>query len=273
MELCSNLIMISIYEYRDFREYLKELFKQVDTNKESKLTASSLARSINVSTSLMSQVLSGDKQFNPDQAFAICDFLKLKDHEIDYFLLMIEWDRAAHHKLKARLEKKMHLAEERARKIETRVTKDFELSDESKAIYYSSWLYTGVRNLTAIGSLNDVKALANYLQVSEVFLEKVINFLIQEGLCKNVDGNLTYGPAHTHLSVDSPLVTKHHQNWRLRAFQKMELRSQDDLFYTCPMSLSNNAALQIRKLLPQIIEDILKITGPSPSEDIRRSES
>jgi hypothetical protein len=64
-------------------------------------------------------------------------------------------------------------------------------------------------------------------------------------------------------------VVKHHQNWRIKGFQSMELRREEDLFYTQSMVMSREAAEKIRLMLPGIIEGIHGIGGPSDSEVVR----
>jgi hypothetical protein len=48
----------------------------------------------------------------------------------------------------------------------------------------------------------------------------------------------------------------------------MELHDEEDLFYTCPMSLSTEAFEHIRKLLPSVIQQVLKVVGPSDSQQV-----
>lgn len=91
----------------------------------------------------------------------------------------------------------------------------------------------------------------------------------QNGLCGIAGGKLQVGTKRTHIDANSPLVAKHHQNWRLRTFEKMPLQRAEDLFFTFPMSLSADDAKNIRQYLPSVIEQIHKIVGPSPSEVVR----
>lgn len=46
----------------------------------------------------------------------------------------------------------------------------------------------------------------------------------------------------------------------------MDRRRDEDIFFTSPMSLSKAASEEVRKLLPTVIQAVMKITGPSPSE-------
>ncbi|MGZ3743368.1 MAG: DUF4423 domain-containing protein [Pseudobdellovibrionaceae bacterium] len=155
-----------------------------------------------------------------------------------------------------------------ARKISSRVKKDLELSEEQKSIYYSSWLYTGVRNLSACPNTQDIHKMAEHLKIPYEVLQPVVEFLVANGLCKLEKGHLSYGPQNTHLGAESPYVNQQHRNWRLKANEKMEHRREKDLFYTCPMSLSEKAFEDVRNFLPTVIQQVLKIVGPSVSEEV-----
>ena len=48
----------------------------------------------------------------------------------------------------------------------------------------------------------------------------------------------------------------------------MNQYNESNLFYSAPMSLSAEAAEQVRKMLPKVVEDVLKIVGPSESEKV-----
>ena len=93
-----------------------------------------------------------------------------------------------------------------------------------------------------------------------------MKFLIENGLCQELNGQISYGPAAIHVDKESPFVNKHHQNWRFRAIQQMELKRDADMYFTSPMSLSKKALEEIRTLLPSIIQQVMKISGPSTSE-------
>lgn len=49
----------------------------------------------------------------------------------------------------------------------------------------------------------------------------------------------------------------------------MELRRDEDLFFTQPMALSHAAAEKMRLMIPGIIEELHSIAGPSESETVR----
>lgn len=229
-----------------------------------------MAAAAGVSPALFSQIMSGDRQFTPEGGLLLAEYLALAEKEIDYLLLLIDFERAGSQKLKNRILVRLKELQENAAKISNRIQKDGELSSETRATYYSSWSYTAVRNLTAVPGFQNVEMIAERLALPRPVVAKVIEFLLETGLCRRSDnGDVTYGPSWTHLGADSRLVNKHHQNWRVRALTKMEASRDEDLFFTSPMSLSNDVAKEIRQLLPAVIENVQKLVGPSDCETVR----
>lgn len=258
--------MISIYDFTDYREFLRAWLASAKTNQRG--GQGRLATAVGVSSTMMSLIFKGQKQLSMEQASDAADFLGLNEKESDYFFLLVEFGRAGSFKLQQKFKKRIKDQQDLSKKISRRVKKDIELTDEQKAVYYSTWLYTGIRNLSALGEFNDLHSMAKRLNLPAPVIAKALEFLIENSLCLKENSQLTFGPAHTHVDSDSPYVTKHHQNWRLRGFQFMDTQNEDDLFYTCPMSLSKEAVEEVRRLLPKFIEQILKIVGPSPSEKV-----
>ena len=229
-----------------------------------------MAIAVGVSPALFSQIMAGDRAFTPEGGLLLSEYLALGEKETDYLLMLIDYERAGSQKLKARVLARLKESQDASDKISNRIKKDGELSSETRATYYSSWSYTAVRNLTAIKGFQTVDAIAARLAMPRPVIAKVIEFLLEQGLCKlQVDGGVTYGPAWTHLGNDSRLVNKNHQNWRVRALSKMEMSRDEDLYFTGTMSMSESVAKEVRQLLPGVIENIQKLVMPSDSETVR----
>lgn len=255
--------MISIYDFTDYRAYLNAWIEsQKSSNKG---LQGKLASAAGVSSSLISFILKGEKHLSLEQAAEIAEFVGLTEKEVEYFYLLVEYGRAGSVKLQKQLKRRI---EEQSKMLANRVPQNVDLSDEIKAIYYSSWMYSGVRNLTALPGNHDIQSIAKRLALSPITIGAVLDFLLQNGLCKLVDGKLTYGPKRTHVGADSPFVVKHHQNWRLRGLQIMEERKESNMFFTSPMSLSKEAAKEVHHLLPKVVEQVMGIAGPSDSEAV-----
>lgn len=253
-----------IYDFLNYRDYLKALAASQDGGGRG--FKSQIAGALGISSSMISAILSGKKSMNQEQASDLADFLGLKDQEAEFLFLMVDHDRAGHHRLKERIQKRIDQERVRAQKISERVKKDKELSEEEKSIFYSSWIYSGVRILTSTSEFKSASDIAKRLNLPHATVNKVVEFLLAHNLCIEKNGRIDMGPAYTHIDADSPFANKHRQNWRVKAIQKMDQQNDNDLFYVCPMSLSVKDAVRVRAILVNVIEEILGIMKPSPSE-------
>jgi uncharacterized protein (TIGR02147 family) len=258
--------MLEIFEFTSYRKYLASWIEA--QGERSYGLKGRIAQALGVSASLLSQALKGEKSLTSDQTSDLCDYLGLNDLESDYLHLLVEKERAGNPRYREKIERKIRGLQQQSQKLGKRVPRNKELSDEQKAIYYSSWLYTGIRNLSAIPGFNHSETIAEHLHCEPQVVLKILKFLLENGLCREENGKITYGPASTHIDKESPFVNKHHQNWRFQAIHHMEKKSDKDIFFTSPMSLSHEAADQVRKLIPAFVQTVMKITGPSPSEKV-----
>jgi uncharacterized protein (TIGR02147 family) len=148
--------MVSIFSYSDYREFLNSWIKKNGLTRRG--LQRQLALAAGVSSTLVSLILASKKHLSLEQASDIADFVGLTEKESDYFFLLVEFGRAGSYKLQNKLQKRIQDQQLQAQKITNRVTKDLILKDEEKAIYYSSWIFAGIRNLSATpGVLQNVR--------------------------------------------------------------------------------------------------------------------
>lgn len=228
-----------------------------------------MAESLRVSTTLVSQVVNGDKHFSMELASDLCDYMGLGEKEADHFLLLLEYARAGSHGYQKRLKRRVDLARAAALKLSERVEQDRKLTDTESAIFFSSWAYAGIFHLVATNPKLTIDQLAERLKMPRHSVAKCMDFLIESGILVSKGGSLEVGMKSAHIGADSPFVVQHHQNWRVQAFNKMTFAGSEELFYTAPMSLSHETAAVIRSELISQIDRIVKLVGPSPSETVR----
>jgi len=258
---------MAVYEYRDYKVYLRSWIESQP--KKGRGTIRRMAEHLRMSPTMMSHILTGEKHLSVEAASDLANFIGLNEDEFEYFLLLLLFGRAGSFSLQERLRLKIEQEQKQAQEIAKRVKVDSELPEIVKTIFYSSWIYTGVRNMTACPDFKNVDSIARHLSLSPITVQKVVDFLLHNGLCVMKNEKLEVGPQQTHVGTNSVLVSKHHQNWRLQAFNKMLETNDRNLFFTAPMSMSADTAEQIRSRLPGFIEDIVKLVRPSPSEIVR----
>lgn len=218
---------------------------------------------------MVSLVFSSDKHLNLELASDLCEYLGLSDSETDYFFLLLNYQRAGTERLKRKLLARVLKAQDGARKISQRVVIHKELDSEERAIFYSSWVFTGVRNLLAIPHPWSAEEIAKRLKIDLVQAQNAISFLVEKGLVRLESGRYEIAARATHLGAEHPLAAKHHQNWRLRAMQKMDWRASTNLFYTGPMSLGVADSEKVHAMLLDFLQNVNKLVVDSPSETVR----
>jgi len=258
---------MSVYSYDNYKKFFNDWVECQPRQGHGEYRRVALA--LGVSTTMISQIFKGDKQLSMESACELCEYLNLEEEEGDFLLLLVEFERAGSMKLSKQLKRQIQALQAKNLTLENRIRSDLELSDESKAQFYSSWCYTGVGLLIDLPEFNDAKTIAQRLELPVLFVQKILDFLIENNLCVLENGNLKMGPAKTHVGSSSNLVNQHHRNWRQLAVNKMIVSENKNLFFTGPMALSQDVANQIRKDLPNFIEEVLRKVHPSPSEVVR----
>ena len=247
---------MDVFEHRDYRRIIRELIQAKPKGGYGEL--SRLARHAGCNPTYVSQVLNGSKNFTEDQGYLAAEFLNLNERETLYFLLLVQRERSGSHQVKKLLDKEISARQKEAQKVKNRVTTDTELGFDQQAVFYSDWLYTAVHALASIPAYQSVDAIAAHLQIPRQKIVAVAEWLVRNGLCKEQKGKIVMGPATTFVDRDSPLSSRHHGNWRLRAMDKMSAGSEPDFFFTAPFSISRADYDSIRKELVQAIDAVAK---------------
>ena len=255
-----------VFDYLDYRQFLRDLIESMPKSGWGQLTR--LAEHLNTSAVLVSYVFNGSRDFSPEQALEVAEYFELSTLETDYFCLLIQYERAGTLKLKTKLKQQLDETRTKALNLKSRVKQDLELTEDAKARFYSNWYYSGIRLTSSIEGLNSIDAISSYLQLPKPRVKDVLEFLCQYGLCIEKDGDYFMGPKRTHLDADSPLITRHHANWRLKGLENMQEVTPDELFYTAPMALSQEVMVMIRKDLAEFIDQMVKKVGDSKSEHV-----
>lgn len=257
---------MTIYEHSDYRSFLRGWMKASVNGGRGLLRA--WASELGVHSTLLSQIMNSKKEMSLEMADKLARHLGLSASETDFFLLLVMHARAGTASLASRLEDRIREEQKKAKNVSSRLKVNYEMNDATRGVFYSSWIYAGVRNLAAL-ERQSTDSIAAHLGLPRDTVQSVVEFLLEANLCTRQKGAIVVGPKRTHVGAESSHVQKHHQNWRLRGFEKMVLRRPDDLFFTFPCSLSSADAEKLRQLIPLWIEQVHKLVEPSPSEVVR----
>src|SRR6185312_5178388 len=132
-----------------YQTYLRSYMKTLPKNGRGEVNR--MASYIRVHSSLISQILSGAKDFSLEQAYEMTAYLALNSIEADYFILLVQKARAGTHTLQKYFQRKLDVIKNQSLEISKRIPQDRTLSDFERSVFYSSWLYIAIWLFTSIG--------------------------------------------------------------------------------------------------------------------------
>ena len=257
---------MNIYEYDDYRKFLRLYIAKLP--KKGRGEINRLAQFSNVHPSLISQMLNGLKDLSIEQAQLVCEYLDLTNQETEYFLTLVQFQRAGTAKLRNYFKQKLISIKDQSLEISRRVKQDRELTEEEKSIFYSHWLYAAIWLLTSLPKGQSLDDVSGHFEISRERATEILHFLADTHLCVIESGRYKMGPQSIHLPRSSVHLTKHHTNWRLRAIEASDNIAQEELMYTAPLSVSKSDFAKIRKRLADVIKEITDQAIGSEAEAI-----
>jgi uncharacterized protein (TIGR02147 family) len=258
--------MVSIFIFDSYKSFLEKKIPTTDNLGRGFTTR--LARFMKINPSFLSQVIKGDKHFSLEQALKVSEFLSLNALEKEYFIHLIQLERAGTVELRQYFSQKIELIKKESQKITRRISDQKELGANEQAIFYSNWYYSAIRLSCDIPELSNELALSEYLDIPLAKVNSIIEFLVQNGLCEKENEKLRIGVKKTHLAETSPYIFSHHRNWRLKAMENYSQFKEKDMAFSAPLTLSIQDFFQVKQILLEAIEKVSKTVSTSPSEEL-----
>lgn len=197
----------------------------------------------------------------------LCDYLGFDKTEIDYFMLLVQKQRAGNFKLENYYQSKVLGLQNELQDMKSRLSDKKILDENDKALFYSNWFYSAIRLSTSLEQVNTKEDISDFTGLQPKIVNQVVNFLLSVGLLNSVDGKLEMGPAITHLEANSPLIARHHANWRVKAMDKHPHLTNDEFCFSAPLTIAEKDAPKVREILTQAIESISHIVKDSEEVD------
>ena len=254
---------MKILDFVDYRKYIKSWI-----SKTGRGSLRRLSEHLRVQSTYLSQVISGTRDLNSDQALELTIYWQFTSLETEYFLALVEIEKAHTEKLKNYLrERRDHLKKE-SLDLSKRVSHDRVLTDEEKSLFYSTWIYSAVRAFTSIGNGNSADEISAAFGLPRAKIIEILQFLTQTGLCTEENGNYKPGVQKTYTDRKSPHTTKHHMNWRMKSMQRSENLDDTELMFTAPISISQKDFLVLREKIVDLINQMMSLVGESDPEGV-----
>ena len=258
--------MRNLLEFVNYKPYLREAIEEL--GKSRKGVRSRFAEAISCRPGYVTQVLDGEADLSVDQGSLASAFLGHTEEEAEYFLLLVMRARAGTPVLRSHLDKQLGRHRSRYLNLKERLKVEQKIATADETVFYSNWQYLAILSLISIPGFQTKEAIAERLALPLKRASEILERLQSLGLVTQKGGRYQYGEARTHLPKESPMVAKHHLNWRLQAMQSIENQRDDDFHYSSVVTISESDRDAIKALLIKVIEDSAKIIAPSPEEKL-----
>ena len=253
----------TIFHFLKYREFLRFYLRELP---RSRGALKAWAQHLGVHSTLVSQVMIGKRDFTEEQAYDLSLLLGLNQIEKEYFLELLRLERAGTRSLKQHHEARLQALKQQALKLSERISTDRQLTDQESAQFYSSWIFSAVRLCCSIAQGQTAEEISQKLSLPRTRVLEVLEFLRESGFVHQDRVRYTLGTQYTHLGKDSPFLIRHHSNWRMRALQRSDTLSDQELMYTAPFSISEKDFPILREQLVAAIQEFLKTVKASQGE-------
>lgn len=255
--------MLNVFQYSRYFKYLKDL-----SQKES-YTVTDLAKAAEVQRPYMSNVLADRAYLNSEQAFRICRFLGFSSKEQDYFLALVELEKASAGEYKSFLKKKLETLKHDSEKLINKLERpEAPKISEMAAEYYSSWEFVALHVLTSIPEFQKREAMAGKLRLPESFVQICLDKLLSWGLIKQERDRYLWASGNIHIPSNSAMVQLHHKNWRDKSIEDARLNPDSSLHFTSLYSISQDDFTFVKEQMLDVIKAYNQRAAGSKEEEL-----
>ena len=254
---------MNLFEYLSYKTYLQELISHT------KVKVSILSEMAGCNRSYFSQVINGKVQLTSDHIINLAEGLEFSDLEKEYFITLCLMERSSFNQTKIILEKKINQIRQKSLVLTKKIKdegKSFELTDEMKGEYYSSWLYGQIHMLTSIEGYQTVEDISSKLSISLKLTKKILNSLREMRLVLKNESQYIHQSGNLHIPHQSPHNVVNHMNWRMRAMQKIQ--EEEGIHYTATFSISKKDIPILKKQLLDFIKKQRETIGDSGADEV-----
>lgn len=266
--------MKDLFEYSSYKTYLVDWLKSPNGGGGHGSRAK-LAAAIPCQLPYVAQVLNGSAQFSSEQAEAINLYLGHSDDQSDFFLILVQLERAGTLALKRRIQAQLARAKKAQLVQRERPGKLRPLSETDKTSYYDAWYTVAIHVLTSVPQFQTATSIAEHLRLDIGKVREALRFLTSRKFVKRVGERYVVGTQGiVHIAGENEqLRAKHHANWRLQAIRSLDrTRAQSghtELHYTAVVSISQADSAKVRKAFADAIAILGSLVEASAEEEVR----
>lgn len=264
---------MTIFRFNDYRDAIAHLISSSKKN-DTKLSYSEMADFIRVQKGYISRVLKKEAHLSTDQLYLTSEYLKLSDEQLDFLLLLLEYNRSALAQRKKILRQRVHDIQSQHRDTRNHLKADM-LNPEDVSHYGRYYLdpYTPLVHtfLSIPYYAKQTSALAVKLGLSEKRLNQIIQVLIELKIIALDKSKSAFKIIRDHMQLvaDSPLNLPYQIFQRTNAIHKIQTQSLEDRFiFSVTFSADEKSKTEIHEAFLKFLSEAEKIVKSSEASEV-----
>jgi uncharacterized protein (TIGR02147 family) len=263
--------MINVYEKEDYRELFLDILEQAKQKPMGQALAQ-IAKKCGIQPSYLTNVLKQRCHFSADQASDLLTYLGYNTEEIDYVLLLIEYERTGSLSRRQTLKDKVKKIRQFKLRADNYVEAKIQKNDSITSFmnYYLDPLVPIIHMYFGLRAVEQTpRKIAEKLRVSEVRVANLINYLRQEHFIELKNGKYQQTALQLHLPKDSPLSKPHQILMRGLAQEHLaRVETENHFAFTVTFNADENARARIQVEFLKYIKKCQHLCRESKSENV-----
>ncbi len=255
---------LTVFKFKTYKPYLKYRWS---------LTRGDLSRaaqSLNCQRSHLSRVISEEWHLTTDQAFLLAGYWRLPLTERNYFIGLVEFERASAPEYKNHLSQKiseMRRENDDITKNLKKPTVDIQ-TGTLDAVYFSNWMYSAIHYLTACPAYQTADKISARLGIQIDLVTQVLRKLESMALVRADGGRWHFLSGHVHIDKGASVSANFHQNHRTLALSDIMRDRRDQIHFSAFYTLSKEDIEVLREEVLSLIQKLSEVATPSPAEEL-----
>jgi uncharacterized protein (TIGR02147 family) len=254
-----------VFDFSDYKAYLS--FK-VGPRSQRRGIKGALAKHLGIQPTFVSQVLYGKAHFSLEHAEQLADFFGLNTEEKNYFMLLVQKDRAGSRALQHYYAQQISALLQSRLNLTKRLGAIHTLSTEIQAVYYSSWVYAAIHMAVTIPKLQSPMTISKFLNLPLKKVFEVLTYLADHGLIERSGESFLPGKKQIRLGNQSQNIIKHHTHWRHQAIESLDREQISDLHYSGVVTLSEKDMIRLKERILDFINECVTEIRTSKEEEL-----
>lgn len=246
---------MTVFESKSYVSYMQNAILSDGKKKHGIVKA--LAEKLRCHPTFISQVMSGKADLNHDQAIRFCNYLELTQEETEFFINLLNRDRAASTEAKAHFQRILDEKISERRVFQKRANLKSSLRTDQEGQYLARWVYPVAHAALQIPNLRTEEKIAKLLDIDIADAKHVLEMLENLKLAKRTSGSWVATEGALHIGKDSPFTANFHANMRLKTAANFvsRKRSMEQTHFSSVFAISKAVSEEVREAFLRSLKD------------------